>query len=243
MSAVRVASLLDAAREAWLPGLCCSCGIPLRGGDRGLCAVCWSHINPIAGVLCPRCGGDSDREGEPCLSCSDSPPPQLATVVWGEYEGTLRAAVVASKHGGHDELARPLARRLAARVSVEGWVASLETVVAVPSHPAHRLRRAFALAPLLAAGVAKELGLRHRRPLSRRGLGRQAGRSRADRLRLGRRSFSARRRPPPGGILLVDDVTTTGATLRRATEALLAAGAGTVYCAVLARAPDPRRLP
>jgi len=243
MSAVFVASLLNAAREAWLPALCCSCCTPLQGDDRGLCATCWSRVNPLVGGGCPRCGGDSDREGEPCLGCSDSPPVQRATVVWGEYDGALRAAVVAAKHGGHDELALPLARRLAARVSVEPWAASLKAVVAVPSHPAHRFRRAFALAPLLAAGVARELKLRSRRALSRRGLGRQAGRSRPERLKLAQRSFAARRSSPSGDVLLVDDVTTTGATLRRTSEALLSGGAGAVYCAVLARAPDPRRLP
>jgi len=240
---VRVAPVLAAAREAFLPGLCCCCGCPLGGDDQGLCAGCWSRVNPLGGICCPRCGGETDRGEETCIHCADAPPPQLATVVWGEYDGTLRAAIVAAKHRAHDELARPLARRLAARVSVERWTSELEAVVAVPSHPAHRFRRAFALAPLLAAGVAKELGLVRRRTISRRGLSRQARRSRAERLQLPRSSFVVRRRPPGGGVLLIDDVTTTGATLRRASEALLDAGAGAVYCGVLARAPDSRRLP
>jgi predicted amidophosphoribosyltransferase len=42
-------------------------------------------------------------------------------------------------------------------------------------------------------------------------------------------------------VLIIDDVTTTGTTLSRAAEALLAAGADTVYCAAMAVTPDARR--
>ena len=40
---------------------------------------------------------------------------------------------------------------------------------------------------------------------------------------------------------LIDDVVTTGTTLRHAARALLSAGAHDVFCAVVARTPDPRR--
>jgi predicted amidophosphoribosyltransferase len=61
-------------------------------------------------------------------------------------------------------------------------------------------------------------------------------------VRLARRAFRARSELTGQTILLIDDVTTTGATLRRATEVVLAAGAGAVYCAALAATPDGRSI-
>ncbi len=196
------------------------------------------------GYLCSRCAGPADGSGEPCLTCSHEPPPQEATVVWGEYSGVLRTAVLALKHGGRDELAAPLAARMAARLCLEPWIEGVDQVTFVPSHPYYTLRRGLPAAQLLAGNIAHALDLPVRRLLRRRGLRRQAGRSRAERLRLPPSSFRVRTpRPLTGSILLVDDVSTTGTTLRRAATVLLAAGAGAVYVALLATVPDTRRTP
>ncbi|MBO6001885.1 MAG: ComF family protein, partial [Mailhella sp.] len=65
----------------------------------------------------------------------------------------------------------------------------------------------------------------------------QARLGREERKKLGRVFRGA---PQAAGmrLLLVDDVCTTGTTLRRAAEALLAAGAARVDVAVLARTPS-----
>jgi predicted amidophosphoribosyltransferase len=142
-------------------------------------------------------------------------PPQQGTVIWGEYQGALRTAVLGLKHRGRDELTRPLGRRLAGRVATEAWASDIDLVVHVPSHP--------------------------RCVLARRGMRRQAGRSRAQRLQLPRRSFRNTASVRGRRLLIIDDVTTTGATLRRAAEVLGEAGAEVVYCAAMARTPDPRK--
>ena len=131
---------------------------------------------------------------------------------------------------------------LAARVAAAPWVADLEVVTWVPSHPLRLMRRPWAAAELLAREVARALDLPARTLLARRGLGRQTGSSRARRLRLPRHAYRAGRPLQGFAVLLVDDVTTTGATVRRAAGALRAAGAGSVYSAVLAQALDPRRV-
>jgi len=241
MSAVHVGGVISAAIEVFLPSLCLHCGAALAGSDSALCSACWSMLAPANGPSCPFCGGPNDNVDAPCLSCHESPPPQIGTAVLAEHAGALRTAIVALKHGRRDELAAPLGRRLAALSAVASRPGKTDMVTAVPSHRLHRLRRGHSAAELIARQLARELRLPFSRLLRRRGLGRQTGHSRAQRLLLRRRHFVPRRRISGLRVLLVDDVTTTGTTLRRATEALREAGASAVFCAVLARAPDPRR--
>ncbi len=239
---MRVAGWLSAVPEILLPTLCAACSEPLPGTARALCPNCAAALVPLAGPRCPRCAGPADEEDDLCLACLASEPPQLATVAWGEYDGTLRRALLALKHGGRDELARPLGRRLAASIAAQPWASRLDLLSPIPSHPLRRLRRPWTAAGLLADVVGRELRLPVRAGLGRRGLGRQATRTRAVRLLLPSRAFVGRRAARGRRVLLVDDVSTTGTTLRRAAAAVLAAGASAVYCAALAWTPDARRL-
>jgi predicted amidophosphoribosyltransferase len=161
-------------------------------------------------------------------------------VVWGEYDGTLRTALLAMKNRGRDELAVPIGRRLAARLALEVWIDDIDLVTHVPSHPLRRLRRGWSAAACTSVVVAGELARPTRRCLRRHGLRRQTGRSRAQRLQLPPRSFSCSTWVSGRRLLVVDDVSTTGTTLRRTAEAARRAGAEAVYCAVVARAPEAR---
>jgi predicted amidophosphoribosyltransferase len=243
ISVVHTGGVLTAATEALLPGLCPHCDQPLPGGDRGLCGICWASMVPRAGTACPRCGTPTDESSEECLHCIEKPPPQRATVIWGEHDGVLRTVVVSLKHRGRDDFAHPLGARLAAAISAQPWVQSIDVVSAVPSHRLRRMRRPWTASELLANEVARRLALPSERLLKRHGLRRQTGRSRARRLELPVSSFSAARRAHSRCVLLIDDVTTTGTTIRRAAQALVHAGAEHVYCAIAAQAPDPRRFP
>jgi predicted amidophosphoribosyltransferase len=162
--------------------------------------------------------------------------------MWGVYDGVLRRAVLALKHGGHDELARDLGRRMAARLSLASWYDEIESVVVVPSHGLRELRRGWSAAGLLGLEVATAMGRPVVGALQRHGLRRQTGRTRAQRHQLPRGSFSARRPVRNQTLLIVDDVCTTGTTLRRAAETLVGAGAEAVYCTTLAHAPDARSI-
>ncbi len=227
-----------------MPAQCPCCQGQMPGMLRGLCDSCRSSLVPLAGLRCVACAGPVDDPSEPCLSCMADPVPQQATVVWGEYDGTLRDAVLTLKHRGHDEVGAVLASRLAARISLESWVEDITLVTAVPSQPLHRLRRGFNAAEILGRSLARAIDRPFRMILSRHGLSRQTSRSRADRNRLRARRFSVRRLATIEGetVLLVDDVVTTGATLKRAVQALLHGGADAVFAGVPGFTPDPRRV-
>ena len=242
INAVQTGGALAAAIEALLPGMCPHCDHPLEGSDRGLCGSCWSLTVPRAGSACRHCGVPTEDSSEPCLACLQASPPQSATVAWGEYDGVLRTIILALKHGGRDELAAPLGDRLAASVAAESWASLIDCIVPIPSHPWRRLKKPWAASELLAQVVSRRLDRPTIRLLRRHGLGRQTGHSRARRLELPQRSFSARTEADGRTLLLIDDVTTTGTTLKRAAQALRHAGANAVYCGVCAHAPDPRRI-
>ena len=239
---MRLASVISASCETFLPCLCLHCGEPVAGDRVGLCETCWTTVIPQSGSACPRCGTRCDDPLEICLACQAELPPQTATVLWGEYGGALRSAILAVKRRGHDAVAIPLARRLVARIGSEDWAEAIDTVTHVPSHAVRRLRKGWPAAACLALQVARELSLDHVSLLSRRGLDRQTGRSRAQRMSMPRRSFRCRSTLDGHAVLLIDDVVTTGTTFRRSAEALLEAGADSVRCAAMAATPDARRM-
>lgn len=233
MCAVSRTSLLF---EAVFPALCPACDGPLPGAQKGLCSRCQGQLLALAGRKCPACGRPVVGMEEWCLDCLKSPMGSQGGVVWGEYQGVLRRSILALKHGGHDEILPILALRLAGAVCSVEWFSELDLVTGVPSHPWHHLKRGYCTAEVLARDVARLLDLQYSPILRRRGIGRQARRSRTQRMVLSRKSFSLRRRARVEGlgILVIDDVTTTGATMRRLMSLLTSAGAGKVFSAALA---------
>lgn len=222
--------------EVIFPALCPGCQGELGGARVGLCENCLGELLPLAGPGCPSCGRPVSGMEEFCLDCLESPGPGDRGLVWGEYQGVLRRALLALKHGGHDELAPILGGLLSAALSACSWISEVDLVTAIPSHPIHRIRRGYSAAGLLAQEVAKRLNMKYSPILRRRGLRRQALRSRGERLSLGSKEFVLRRDARVKGfnVLLVDDVLTTGATMRRVVGLLRRADSEKIFTVVLA---------
>jgi predicted amidophosphoribosyltransferase len=142
-----------------------------------------------------------------------------------EYEGPPRALILNLKLRGDRAAAGPLVEGVLAAARRSGLAG--ETVTWVPGRPAGIRERGFDHAALLAAGVARELGLpacsllRRRRAVSD-----QSELSAADRRINLENAFAAE--ACTGGIVLVDDLLTTGSTAEACARALREAGAAFV---------------
>lgn len=156
--------------------------------------------------------------------CWPPDAPITATVAAHDYRGPVARAVVTAKLTGAHAGWASLGELLAARVAASGLGTEADAVTWVTTSPARRRRRGVDHARVLATAVGARLGLPVLRLLEVVPGG--GGRD-------GYRAVSAL---PGSELLLVDDVLTTGATARRAAAALVAAGAGNVRLAIIARA-------
>jgi predicted amidophosphoribosyltransferase len=149
------------------------------------------------------------------------------------YEGAARELVARLKYRNARSSVAWLASAMAALVAGHAF----DAVTFVPTTPARRRERGFDQAELLAAAVARELGMRVTRLLRRGRAVAHTGASAA--VRLASDTHIAPRGSAAGSVLLVDDVVTTGATLSGAAGALRAAGASHLVALVAARTPPP----
>ena len=151
------------------------------------------------------------------------------------YQEPTSSLIHRFKYEGCFALAEPLARCLSA--AWPAWVQPPDLIIPIPLHPRRKRRRGYNQSELLAAPLARDLGL----PMNPRGLRRvrhtapQVGLGPEERHDNVRGAFAADDSFTGRRVLLIDDVLTTGATMRAAAEALLAAGAASVSAYCLAR--------
>lgn len=228
---------LELLRPVWLdmlaivwPCACVSCGLP----DREFCDECARALRW--------------QEGRAQLTRSPS-----GDEVWvcGRYEATLRAVLVACKHGGRYRFVSALGALLSGPLDAaisQGSGTRPVIILTAPSRPARVRERGFrhldviarcALADLRARGMATG----RRAVLTQHALRALPGRTGQVGLDQGQRAQNASLIYVPNRVksklegrevVLVDDIVTTGATIRAAVETLTAAGATVVGIATLA---------
>ena len=233
--------MIAAALQALFPGICVLCRRP-SGRTVDLCAACEAAFErnepacPLCAEPAPFVASSAARPGV-CGRCLVAPPPWTRTVAPFAYSRPLASVVAGLKAGNGLAQARILGTlmvpAIAARYGEDALPAAL---VPVPLTRRRLRQRGFNQADLLARVLAKALELpRLGRHLARvRHAPPQRSLARAARLRNVRGAFRVHR-TLPARVALIDDVTTTGATVRAATEALLAGGAREVDVWVAAK--------
>jgi len=195
----------------------------------------------------PRCAGCAERLPEGitsgiCARCRREPRGYRQLVAGGAYRADtpLREWILAFKHGGRRELARPLAAFLAASWERAGGPPPGALLTSVPLHRLRRLERGYDQARLLAEELADLLGLTHVLALRRRRWtppqGAPGASSRSANVAAAFELVPHRAERLAGRALwLVDDVVTSGATARACAEVLRRARASEVSVLALAR--------
>ncbi len=194
-------------------------------------------------AFCDACGPLIERAPEGLW-----PGAGMSVAAAYEYGGPMADAIARVKYAQRSDLIPALGQLLAQAATP--FAGSVCCVVPLPLHPRKLRERGYNQSALLAAWVARGLGV----PLDARVLARvrdtpaQAGLDRAQRPANVRGAFRVRMREldrygslgrsAPARALLIDDVRTTGATLAAAAEALSASGHFEVVSLALAAASE-----
>jgi predicted amidophosphoribosyltransferase len=182
---------------------------------------------------CPLCFAFGPAPCDRCWAAL-SPGPAGHVNALLSYEGEAASLLRSLKYANARVVVGRLADGMALLVE-PGWA---DLVTWAPTSTAHRRRRGFDQAEVLARAVARRLGVPARQVVRRDPYSlAQTGRTRAERL--GGPTFVAVRQVV-GRVVIVDDVVTTGATLRQASAVVLAAGARETLCIAAAATPSVR---
>lgn len=186
--------------------------------------------------VCLACGLPLAHPGL-CPACSQSSPPYKMMRSWVVFEGPIRQALHKLKYRRNVGLSDALARQLALHARALNW--PIDVVVPVPLGRKRMQERGYNQVGLVASPLAVLNSWEYApRALARaRETRSQVGLSAAERQENVSGAFRGNPASVSGKtVLLMDDVATTGATLSSCAEALLEAGAQSVYALTLARA-------
>lgn len=208
------------------PKHCVGCG----SSGHYLCPACEGKIEFLILPICPACGHQVAKIGYH-TRCHRNYLDGLIAV--GRHRGPLKKLVKHLKYYGHSDMAKMACQFLTDALS--GSAIDATSITFVPLHSSRERKRGYNQSALLAAALAKNLGLprlgllRKTKPTKP-----QAGLSRQERLKNLKGVFSTQNVTPGMRVILIDDVATTAATLNECARELKEAGASKVYGLVLA---------
>ena len=194
----------------------------------------------ISQVRCARCSSPSNTTVDSCPICRDWDSVLQRSCVLGNFEGTLRNAVLALKFKHQTELGRECGRRLGGCPEFAGLMRQLDVLVPVPLHPARKRERGYNQSDYICLGISEVWNLPVRADLIQRKIQTRQQASLA---------LESRRRNMEDAFLwtggdrvcgrvgLVDDVITTGSTMSSCARILMENGADSVCGLAIATAP------
>lgn len=226
------------------PAVCAFCSAKLDEAFESdavrLCSVCRSCFEPEH-EACFRCGmpvGPHVNPADGCSRCSSRDFRFKRVFRIGVYEDEMRRACIRAKSPGAEPLASALGGLLHQTHQEAISELSLNSVVVVPQYWGHRVTRPHHSAETIAEVMTDRIGIPFRRRLLRKPKRTpdQSVLPRAQRLKNLHKAFTLPRGTDLKGhkILLVDDILTTGTTANECSRTLRAAGAESVFVAVLA---------
>ncbi len=214
------------------PPTCCNCG---KVGFR-LCLDCFSQIQIINKNVCKYCGEILIKPGI-CKKCKKQKPKYKVLRSWGVFQGPLREMIHTLKYQRNLGMGDYFAPILSQALETHGW--QIDIVIPVPLNKERLRERGYNQAEVLAKPLAVFINKSHKpKSISRiRNTQSQVGLSLKQRRQNVKGAFMADASSFKGKqVLIIDDVATTGSTLDACTDALLKAGAESVFGLTLARA-------
>jgi competence protein ComFC len=217
----------------WLfPPVCVSCG---QSGFYW-CPDCQKKVVHIKKPVCDICGLPQRKAGL-CNQCAATQQPYCALRSWAVYDGVVRDALLGIKYRRNMALGLALAIPMAKFVNDFNW--PIDGIVPISLGRKRTLERGYNQVGL----VGREMATLNHWSFYPNALTRiretksQVGLSFADRIKNVDGAFRADACQITGKtILLLDDVTTTGSTIKAGVNALILAGASSVYVVTIARA-------